>query len=209
MSKILKNLFKFIPYIFLLVSFILIISLTYSIKNNQVPTIFGRAILRVTTGSMEPTLMVGDIIFVDTTVDPEELVEGQIIVFHVDFNNDGLDEVVVHYLDSTPEQNGTIYYRTHGENSPTDPWELENSDIIGLYMAKSPLIGQVYTLLFGNGLTTIFIIIISVFLVIGGMELFNIIKQYSLEKEKLLLEEKEKMIQEELEKLRNQEEKEE
>ena len=63
-----------------------------------------------------------------------------------------------------------------------------------------------YQSVFSNGLNVIFIGIVLVFIVIGGMEVFNIINTLKQAKEKIVLEEKEKLIQEELEKLRKQKE---
>jgi len=60
--------------------------------------------------------------------------------------------------------------------------------------------------IFANGFNLVFIVIIGVFLTIGGMEISSIIKQLSMAKTQKLLEEREKLVEEELEKLRKKEE---
>ena len=77
-------------------------------------------------------------------------------------------------------------------------------NIVGKYVSKSAFLGGIYVYLFSNGLNVLFIAIILVFVTIGGMELYTIIKTINMSKNKDMLEEKEKLIQEELERLRQQ-----
>lgn len=206
MNKTLKKIFGTIPYLLLLAAFILIISLAFSLKKGETPTIFGRAIFIVVSPSMEDTLMVGDVIFVDTT--PDALHVGDIISYH---KPDQPDVIITHRIVSMETRDGVTYYTTKGDNNPYSlDWEKDFTSqyIVGKYMSKSTVIGKAYEFLFANGFTLMFIVIIGVFLSIGTMEVFNIIKQLSNAKEKEMLEEKEKLIQEELERLREEQKKE-
>jgi len=209
MKTTLKKMLGMLPYIMLLVAFILIISLTVSLKKGQTPTILGRAFFLVVSPSMEDTINVGDVIFVKTNVEDYSI--GDIITFKATFdsNFDGQPEEndVTHRIIDITIINGVKYYTTKGDNnSITEPWEtnISSDQIIGKYIGKSGLIGTVYQFIFAKGLNLVFILVILVFLTIGGMEMFNIIKQVSMQKEKALLEEKERLIQIELEKLRQQ-----
>lgn len=209
MKKVLKKIFGIVPYIFLLVSFILIISLTISIKNGETPTFFGRAIFHVPTfsHSMEPTIEAGDIILVNTKVD--KYMVSDVITFkaYFDIDNNGQEEWVdiTHRIVSIETRDGVKYYTTQGDNtSGSESWETDftQDKIIGKYVGKSTIVGTVYDYIFSGGVSFIFIGIIVLFLFVGGIEIFDIIKQANMQKEKTILEEKEKLIQEELERLR-------
>ncbi len=200
MKKTLKKIANIIPYLFLLIAFILIMSMAISIRKGETPTIFGKAIFLVVSPSMEDTIMVGNIIFVDT--EPNKLMVGDIITFRQPTNE---DLIITHRIMSIDEIDGIKYFTTMGDNNYESlAWEIGFVDdfIVGKYVSKSVALGNVYQFVFANGFNMIFIVIILIFITIGGMEVFNIIKQIQLAKEKELLEEKEKMIEEEMNKLR-------
>ena len=202
MKKILKTSINLIPYIMLVISFILIIQVAFSIRKGEVPSVFGRSVLFVETNSMEPAIMTNDMIFVDTLAD--EFHVGDIISFH---RPDQPSLIITHRIIEIKEIDGVNYYTTLGDNNNfTDDWETNFSEdyIVGKYMSKSSFLGGVYQFAFSQGISLLFICIIIIFLTIGGMELFSIIKTLNQAKEKKILEEKEKMIEEELEKLRKQ-----
>jgi len=202
MKRVLKNAASIIPYLMLLASFILIIQVAVSIKKGDSPTLFGRAVFVVVSPSMEDTIMVGDMIFVDTT--PEHLTVGDIITFR----QPGQENIVItHRIIDMKEVDGVHYYSTLGDNNfESFDWEIDfpESNVIGKYISKSTFLGGIYVYLFSNGLNVLFIAIILVFVTIGGMELFSIIKMINMSKNKDALEEKEKLIQEELQRLRQQ-----
>jgi len=148
--------------------------------------------------------MVGDVILVDTT--PDHLVKGDIITFH---KPDEPEVIITHRIDEIETIDGVVYYTTLGDNNDYSfEWEVgfTSEYIIGKYVGKSALIGQAYQFIFANGFNLVFIVIIGVFLTIGGMEISSIIKQLSMAKTQKLLEEREKLVEEELEKLRKKEE---
>lgn len=204
MKKFLQKTFSFLPYLFLLISFILIIQVATSINNGKTPTLFGRAIFFVVSPSMEDTIMVGDMIFVDTVED--HFVVGDIITFR----QPDTFAIITHRIIEIEEIDGELYFTTQGDNNYTSlDWEIgfSQDQIIGKYVGKSGFLGSVYNKLFSNGINLIFIAVIFVFLVIGGMELFSIINTLKQVKEKQMLEEKEKLIQEELERLKEEKQK--
>lgn len=202
MKKTLKKVASIIPYLLLLVSFILIIQVALSIKNGDSPTLFGRAVFVVVSPSMEDTIMVGDMIFVDTT--PDHLTVGDII----SFRQPGQENIIItHRIIDVKEIGGVNYYSTLGDNNfESFDWEIDfpETNVVGKYVSKSEFLGSIYVYLFSNGLNVLFIAIILVFVTIGGMELFSIIKTINMSKNKELLEEKEKLIQEELARLKQQ-----
>lgn len=215
MKNKLKKVMNIIPYLILLVSFVLLANVTISLSRGNTPTILGKGIFVVSTASMEETLMTGEVIFVDTGY--EEYYEQEIITFHADINGDGTMEIVTHRIVDKYEEDGVIYYTTKGDNPLTNPtsntWEIDiTSDrIIGKYSSSSYSLTYLYSLIPNeeNGYTfnksIIFIVLIVVFIIVGGMEISNIVKLISKDKEeKALEEEKEKLVQEELARLRKE-----
>jgi signal peptidase len=203
MKKILKRVANIIPYLILLIAFILIISVVSSIKKGETPSIFGRAVFLVVTPSMEDTIMVGDIIFVDT--DPEGYHVGDII----SFNKPDEDNIVItHRIVEIEDIDGTKYYTTQGDNNfESLDWEIdfEEDQIIGKYTSKSGFIGKIYSTIYSGGISLVFIVIILVFVTIGVMEVISIVKTLSEAKAtKSLEEEKQELVQIELERLRKE-----
>ncbi|MCK4551495.1 MAG: signal peptidase I [Tenericutes bacterium] len=204
MKKTLKKVLSIIPYLLLLISFILIIQVATSMRKGETPTLFGKAIFFVVSPSMEDTIIAGDIIFVNTNVDKYNV--GDIITFRQPTDT---NIIITHRIIEIDIIYGVSYYTTLGDNNYESlDWEIDFTEdyIIGKYSSKSGFIGSIYQSVFSNGLNVIFIGIVLVFIVIGGMEVFNIINTLKQAKEKIVLEEKEKLIQEELEKLRKQKE---
>lgn len=202
MKKVLNKCLSLIPYFFLLVAFILILSFANAVRKGEVPTIFNRAVFIVLTPSMEDTLMEGDMILVDT--EPDMYTVGDIITFR---RPDQTNMIITHRIVDIQSINGESLYTTKGDNNQiSGDYEINFSEdyIIGKYVSKSALVGGIYNLIFAGGINLIFFIIVLVFVIIGAMEVSNIIKQVSIAKKKELLEEKERLIQEELEKLRQQ-----
>lgn len=97
-------------------------------------------VLVVVSGSMVPTLNVGDMIFIRGM--PAEKIEvGTIIVFH---SPSEYDTLVVHRVVQKSNNNGTIYFRTKGDfNRYTDLWTVPDKNIVGVYSARVPYVGIV------------------------------------------------------------------
>ncbi len=127
---------------FFFVAFI-ILSSGYLILN-YVPFVAKYDHYIIVTGSMEPIISVNDVVIIDTSVKVDNLEIGDIIAFKTDINDDGKDDVVVHYLSSINDINGIKTYKTHPEVSNTeDDWDLHDEDILGLHTLTIPKIGGV------------------------------------------------------------------
>jgi signal peptidase I len=199
MKKVFKKIFYFIPFVFIGLSMLLIVSLGISLKNNEVPNIFNRAMLFVVTPSMEDTIMVGDLIFIDTNFD--ELAEGDIISFR---RSDQQEMIITHRIVSI---NGDLITTKGDNNFISDDWETNFSKdlVVGKYLSKSGVLGSVYEVLFVNSINFLFVLIIAIFLLIGIIEMKNIIKLMSQKKAEELEQEKQKLIEEELKRLKEKE----
>ena len=110
---------------------------------NYVPFIAKYQHYVIVTNSMEPVIMVGDVVIIDDSINPDDLVEGQIIAFYADINEDGTDEIIVHYLYSINNDGGQRTFNTRSEagGDTQDPWTLTDDDIVGAYVLTIPNIG--------------------------------------------------------------------
>lgn len=120
-------------------------------------------LLAVASGSMVPTLNVGDLIIVQggfTVSDINATHEtGDIIVFHKPYNP---DELIVH---RAVEEAGDGL-QTKGDNNPTvDPWTVNDSDLVGRVVWIVPYVGHVPLFVHTpTGLSVIVILIVILIL---------------------------------------------
>ena len=107
------------------------------LSNNFTP------LMVVTTESMEPTLNVGDLIYVKG-VAPTEIKVGDIVTFKPPANYMG-GTLVTHRVVEVSYDANEVYFRTKGDNNPSiDPWLIKPSDIIGVQKAALPGVGRVF-----------------------------------------------------------------
>lgn len=103
-------------------------------------------LLAVASGSMRPTLLVGDLIVVqgvnadDIKAAPKP--EGDIIVFRKPNNP---RELIVHRAIDVKNESGVLYFTTWGDNNPgPDSWSVPETNIVGKAIGPSlPLLGYV------------------------------------------------------------------
>lgn len=122
-------------------SVMLIILVGYSVFN-YLPFVAKFDSYVIATGSMAPVINVRDIAIIDSSVTVDELEVGEIIAFNVDINNDGVEDVVVHYLYSIDEIEGELVLKTRPEISDqVDEWSLTTDDILGRHVLTVRKIG--------------------------------------------------------------------
>lgn len=120
---------------------VIILAIGYGVLN-YVPFIAKYDHYVIATGSMDPVISIRDVVIIDSSTTIEDLEIGDIIAFNVDINNDGVDDVVVHYLYSIEEVDGEIVIRTKPEISDQiDEWELSVDDIIGKHVGTIRKLG--------------------------------------------------------------------
>ena len=111
-----------------------IIILQKIIWKNKTPSFLGYKNFIVLTGSMEPTLNIGDIIFVKETAD---IKQQDIVAFKVN------DAVVTHRVVEIKKENEKTFYITKGDaNSSNDTELLRIENIEGKYIFKIPFLGK-------------------------------------------------------------------
>jgi signal peptidase len=92
----------------------------------------------VSSGSMIPTLNVGDIIIV-RGVDPSTITLGTIIIFHSPYD---YPTPIVHRVIAIDNQGGMLFFETKGDNNMVaDGWKVPAANLIGVYIAKIPYVG--------------------------------------------------------------------
>ena len=149
------------------IGLIIIIAVGYGVLN-YVPFIAKYDQYVIATGSMDPIIAIRDIVIIDPSKTIDDFEVGEIIAFNVDINDDGEDDVVVHYLYSVEEIDGEIIIRTKPAISEQiDAWELSPEDIVGKHVGTIRKLGGF--LLFASstfGKVVLLVDIVAVYLII-------------------------------------------
>ncbi len=167
MSKKVKKVVKIIFWVFLalVALYSIIIMAEKIIWKDKTPSFFGYKNFIVLTGSMEPTLSTGDVVFVK---EDDNIEVGDIIAFHED------GAVVTHRVTEVITKNNRKEYRTKGDaNNDEDIEIIETDDIEGKFAFKISKLGSI--ILFFKTPAGIFILL-SIFLVgffIANTNLFD------------------------------------
>lgn len=106
-----------------------------------VPNFMGYEIYNVVSGSMEPTIPVGSIIYVKE-IDPVDVQSGNIIAFQAG------DSIIMHRVVDNKLVEGT--FTTKGDaNNGEDMNDVPYEDLIGIVVKHIPIMGQLL-ILFGS-----------------------------------------------------------
>lgn len=148
-GKIIQWTFTVIIAIIFIFSLILFISKLTS--KEKLPMSFGYAFLSIETGSMEPTIMIDDVVIIHK-VDSDDYQVGDVVAFWMT-ENDAIP--TVHRI---IERNGDVI-KTKGDNPINDPDPEHNiNDIIGKEVITIPKLGKVVDFLRKPvGIITVFI----------------------------------------------------
>lgn len=168
--KIVRNIF-FGLLIFALA--VIIISFLVVRLNGGTPAVFGYSIQRVSSGSMTPTLEVGDIILSKSVTSPDEIEIDDIITFKgdstFDYNN------VTHRVVVPPMQNagGEYVLTTKGDANPVEDKEIPFSWVQSKYIRTLDFLHKFYDFFLSPwGL----IIFIAALLIIFFDELMTVVR---------------------------------
>ena len=121
-------------FIYIIIIPIIVINITLIVKSfirpNKIPDFIGYKNFVIVSESMDPTIMVGDAIFVKK-VPEKEIKINDIISFH-----DG-ECINTHRIVGVSEENGIKMYRTKGDNNRgEDKEKVSYSQIEGKYLFK-------------------------------------------------------------------------
>lgn len=129
--------------IFILAAVIAITVITRITGNT--PSLFGYRILRVSTGSMEPELKVGDVILTKEVDDVNSLEVGEVITYRGTIG-EYADMLITHQIVKAPyEEDGTTYVVTKGIANDVEDQPVQVSQIAGKLVCKIPFLNWVYS----------------------------------------------------------------
>ena len=170
-----RKIINILSTVFLVVLIMIVVIVFITRINGKTPSLFGYTIFRVQTDSMEPTLMVGDVI-IDKKVDADEIQKGDIITYDC-LEGTLAGQTITHRVVADPiVRNDEYFYMTMGdkEGATMDP-EVSFSQVEGKYLNNIPLVGVLYTFFLSPaGLITFIGIIIILF----GYEMISLVLAY-------------------------------
>lgn len=153
---------------------------------------FGRSVLKVVTGSMEPSLHTGDYIYVKKT-DAADLREGDIISFYSE-EADVRGKIVTHRIEKC-NSDGT--FTTKGDANPVpDSKHVRADQLVGKYTTKARFFKWLNSFGDRHKLLMVFVIIPMTLIALYEVRTIAKIKLESKEPEPLSDEEREKLIRE-------------
>ncbi len=124
--------------------------------------IFGYSVYRVSSGSMEPTLSVGDVIL-SKKINANTLEIGDIITYN---GSEGsyAGKTITHQIVDIEVTNGERVFTTKGISSPLNDPVVYESQILGIMVCEIPLVGVVYNFFMTPyGLAAVILLILLAF----------------------------------------------
>lgn len=139
---------------------LLIVTMIYTRIKGEVPSVFGYSILRVSSGSMEPELMVGDVILDKNVDDVQNLKVGDVITYEGSGELSGM--LVTHKVIKAPYQSedGTYYLQTKGVANEVADKEISADRVVSIMVCKIPQLDALYNLFLSPWGLLIFIVLI-------------------------------------------------
>src|SRR3990167_10353440 len=165
---------KMLYIIFTIGIFILVPFVVFTLITSKTDKFLGIQSFVVLSGSMQPTIPVGSIIY---TQKESWYPEGSVISFKSG------DATVTHRVVKVINRANTLYYQTKGDaNSTVDGKEIITSDIFGKQVFSLPYVGRLIIFLkTPQGFFPLIIFPITVFII---LELWNLKKEIEKEIEK-------------------------
>ena len=154
-----KKVMRFITYPIIAIIFMCCILLILQVIQNpkKIPNLFGYKVFNVISGSMEPTLEIGDIVIAKET-EIENIKQEDIITFRQE------NSIVTHRVIDIIKENGKTFYQTKGDNNNANDEKLvEYQNVEGIYVLKISKIGILISKL--QNTTSIIIIVLVLYLV--------------------------------------------
>ncbi len=170
-----KKIINIITTVILIALIVLVAMMFFARFSGKSPSVFGLHFYRVATDSMEPTLMVGDVIVVKET--PADDIAKDDIVTYKALVGEMAGQEITHRVVTDPEvRDGRYTYQTQGDASgaPLDP-KITYDQVVGKFECKLPIIDKLYSFfLTPFGLITVVALIIVLF----GYELISLFSTY-------------------------------
>lgn len=126
----------------LMIASTVVLAISARRSRDAIPSILGHKVLTVVSGSMEPAIHTGDVIFVKPLTPADEVQEGDVITFRAKEKSDML---ITHRVLGVVQVNGqAAAYVTKGDaNDSEDPATVAPDQLIGRYQGRVPYYGYV------------------------------------------------------------------
>ena len=154
-----KKIISIIEYLFIIcVILVNVILIAKSVINpKKSPDLFGKKAFIIISGSMIPTINIGDIVILNNETIPNVQ---DIIGF-----KDKSSTVIVHRVIDEKEVDNEKMYQTKGDNNNVADLDLVKSENIeGIYLFKIPFVGKILMFLYNN--LAIVVVILALILII-------------------------------------------
>lgn len=142
--NILSKIANAFTVVFIVFEIILILFIVMARVNGQTPSLFSYNLYVIVSPSMEPELMVGDVI-VSKVYKGEELKEGQIITY-LGREGDVAGKLITHEIVRFETIDGVEYIITQGINGGSEDPKIVKSDVRSILKYKTKVIGPIYRL---------------------------------------------------------------
>lgn len=138
-------------------------------------------VLVVTSGSMEPSVHVGSVVFVKKLTGEAQI--GDVITFSDAYSTNGRTHLTTHRVIAKPVVDGVVDYQTKGDANPApDPNLALPGAIVGKVIATIPYVGRLYhfvATLFGK-----MVLVVLPMMVLVGRELSDVFHEAKVERER-------------------------
>lgn len=112
--------------------------------SGETPSVFGYSILRVSSGSMEPELMVGDVIIDKKIEDYSDIKKGDVVTFKGSGNLSGM--LVTHKVIKAPYyENGELMIQTRGIANEIADEPILMTAVTGVMVCKVTFLNTVFS----------------------------------------------------------------
>lgn len=139
-DKTKKKVLNFIKFMGTVLFFYFLIVILF----NYVPFLSRYERFTILSDSMDPVITRGDMIFVNTEYEVDNIGRNDIFAFYVDIDGDGREERVVHYIAVIDQLGDEYVFRTSSEASNAlDSWTIQERDLIGQYSFRIPKVGNI------------------------------------------------------------------
>ena len=170
MSKKIRSTISTIIVVLALLFTALVAFTIFTTQPGKAPEMFGYSMLRVVSGSMEPEIPTGSLIWVKTC-EPSEVEEGDVISFYSrDVSIQG--QINTHRVIAVEFDGAEYQFETKGDaNLNADSFAVYGSDVIGKVVHVSSILGKLAALVGSRvGLLVIVVIPLAIIFIINLKE---------------------------------------
>ncbi len=147
--KIVKSILNVFCWIIVLVMVFAMLTSIVTQMTGGTPEFFGYSIYRVSSGSMEPELKIGDVILDETVKNPKELEVGDIVTYIGTGELEG--KMVTHEVIEAPyTEDGVLMLQTQGTANPIPDAPIEAARVKGLFVCELPVLTFIYGIFFSK-----------------------------------------------------------